>query len=149
MLRFAIAVLFLAAAAFCVSEAQEAKQGKQAKKQQISGTWKKTAGEVTLSFQFKGRTLHFSMTEGNKSLDVHGDFGTSSDGHLFGRVNKVEKNGFDAGPEVGDLFGFRFEMTKDTLTVSELRGTDSEQARNLIQGDYKGAPAPKKKNDKK
>jgi hypothetical protein len=138
MLRCAVAVLVIAAAVVCTSQAQ------QPKKQPLSGTWKKTAGEVKLSFEFKGRALHFSMAEGDKTLDIKADFGTSSDGHVFGRVNKVEKNGINEGPDVGDLFSFRYEMKRDTLTISELRGTDSEQARNLIQGDYTGAPAPTK-----
>jgi hypothetical protein len=133
-----MAVLVVATAAVCAAHAQQTAQP-------ISGTWKKTVGEVTLSFQFKGRALHFSMTEGNKSLDAFADFGTSKDGFVFGRINKLDKNGIDDGPEVGSLFSFRYEMTKDTLTVSELRGTDSEQAKNLVQGEYKGAPAKTKK----
>jgi hypothetical protein len=137
MFRSALAVLVMAAAAECAVQAQQAAQ--------ISGTWKKTAGDFSLAFQFKGRTLHFSMSEGDKTLNVFADFGTSKDGHVFGRVNKVEKNGIDGGPEEGDLFSFRFDMTKNTLTVSNLRGTDSEQAKNLIQGEYKGAPAKAKK----
>jgi hypothetical protein len=137
MIRSAIVVLVVITAAVCVAEAQQAKQ--------VSGTWKKTVGEVNVAFRFTGRALHFSMTEGNKSLDVYADFGTSKDGYVFGRVNKIDKNGIDDGPEVGSLFSFRYEMTKDTLTVSDLRGTDSEQAKNLIQGEYKGAPAKAKK----
>ena len=137
MLRSAMAFLVVVAAAVCAAEAQQP--------QPISGTWKKTAGDYSLSFQFKGRTMHFSMAEGNKTLDVFADFGTSKNGHVFGRVNKVERNGIDGGPEEGDLFSFRYEMTKDMLTVNDLRGTDSDQAKNLIQGEYKGAPAKSQK----
>ena len=139
MFRFALAALAVVALAVCLSEAQQPKQ------QPPSGTWKKTAGDYNLSFQFKGRSLQFSMAEGNKTMDVFADFGTSKDGYVFGRVNKIERNGLDGGPEAGDLFSFRFVMTSDTLTVSDLRGTDSDQAKNLIQGEYKGAPAPTKK----
>jgi hypothetical protein len=150
MLRFVMAGFALAAFAVCVSQAQQEKQGKQPKIQLPTGTWKKTAGDFNLTFQFKGRTLHFSMAEGDKKMDVVADFGASKDGHIFGRVNKIDRNGIDGGPEVGDLFAFKFQMSQDTLTVSDLRGTDSEQARNLIQGEYKGAPVPpKKKKDAK
>lgn len=58
---------------------------------------------------------------------------------LAGVIKKVERKGIEGGPGEGDKFGFRVKIDKDKMIVSDLTGTDSDEARQLVQGEYKKA----------
>jgi hypothetical protein len=108
---------------------------KQASKKQLDGAWKHTVGDNSITFRFKGNTLHAMVKTSDNSMEVDADYGVSKDGVLFGRISKVKKEG--DGPSEGDLFSFRFRIDGNTLTVSDLKTPhENGEAKELLQGDY-------------
>ena len=101
------------------------------------GVWVRTAGDNRVEFHIKADRLRTVLAVQGARLEVDADYGVSKDGVLFGRVSKVESQGVDNPPPVGHLFSFRYALKDGGLTVSDLKGTDSDEARRLIEGDYK------------
>jgi hypothetical protein len=143
----ATAALLLAALVAQVGDAKEksAKKKKEAGVKRPVGTWTRSDGDRSVSFKINKANLRCTLTEGDKSLVVDADYGVSRDGVLFGRISKVEKKGVEGGPEEGMLFSFHFSRKGDTLTISNLQAPTGDEARQVIEGDYKGGPHRKKK----
>ncbi len=103
------------------------------------GTWKRIAGDTTITFEIKADSAHFTVVNSNNgnTIEVEADYGVTKDGVVFGRINKVTKKGGDDGPSEGDLFSFRFSIDKDKLTVSELKtSAGGEDAKQAVEGEY-------------
>jgi hypothetical protein len=145
MLRFAAPTLVLALLASALVTAQAGGDKKKGPPRP-EGTYTRTEGDVKVTFEFKKRHLQCTLTEGTKKLTAHADFGVSKDGVLFGRISKIEKAGFDEGPKEGTLFSFRFVLKEGGMTVRDLEAPGNGNAKQIIEGDYKGGSA--KKNDK-
>ncbi|MGL1241023.1 hypothetical protein ACSTKS_23275, partial [Vibrio parahaemolyticus] len=60
---------------------------------------------------------------------------------LFGILTEVEKVG-SPQPAVGDLFSFRFQVTKEKLTISKAQLGDPA-GNPKIEGEYKFVPEKK------
>jgi hypothetical protein len=101
------------------------------------GTWTKTQGDVTVTFVIKKDGLDATIKGGNFKTAVTADYGLSKDGVLFARISKITKENMDGGPEVGDLFSFRYKVEKDKLVISDLMAPKtSDEGRKLVEGDY-------------
>jgi hypothetical protein len=110
---------------------------KDAHKKKLAGTWKRSLGENSITFTFKGNTLHALVKTTEQTLHVDADYGISKDGVLFGRISKANKEGDDGGPSEGDLFSFRFRIEGNTLTLSDLKTPqENDEAKELLQGEY-------------
>jgi hypothetical protein len=98
------------------------------------GTWtKKGTPSITFVIKADGMT---ATVKGDNNVEVFCDYGTTKDGVLFARVNKVKKDGGDA-PEEGDLFSFRFKVEKGKMVLSDLTGAKvTEQIKQTVEGDY-------------
>ena len=102
------------------------------------GTWKRSAGDTTITFEFKGDSVRCTIVTGDNSMDVSADYGLTKDGVVFGRVNKVTKKGMEGGPSEGDLFSFRVAVEKEAFTLSELKAQDAgDDVKQLFEGEYK------------
>jgi uncharacterized lipoprotein YbaY len=102
-----------------------------------AGSWTRKAGDMTITFTFKADSLEARVSNGT-TIEVQADYGLTKDGTLFGIVTKATKTGTDQGPSEGDLFSFRVKVEKDTLTISDLKGTaGGEGAKNAVEGEYK------------
>jgi hypothetical protein len=102
------------------------------------GTWARETDGHKVSFTFRAdNTLTIKVAaEGGKSVEVTGAYGVTGEGMLFGVMTKVEST-IDGGPEKGDLFGFTYSVSKGELTLSDFKGTKSnDRARKLIEGAY-------------
>jgi hypothetical protein len=109
---------------------------KEASKKKPVGTWKRTAGDNSITFTIKADTLHVVVKTGGDSKEIDADYGVSKDGVLFARINRTKNDG--DGPSEGDLFSFRFTLDNDRLTLSELKTPqDSAQAKELVHGEYR------------
>jgi hypothetical protein len=105
-------------------------------KKRLAGTWTRTVGDHSITFAFKGDTLHAVLKNGDHTAEIHADYGVSQDGVLFGRISKVTNEGGN-GPNEGDLFSFRVKVDNNTLTVSDLKTPqDSAEAKDLVEGEY-------------
>src|SRR5687767_5714827 len=103
------------------------------------GTWVREAGKAKAEFKFEEKSLTVTMKKDDASLVIETDYGIAKDGTIFGRIAKVNSSTGE-GPDPGMLFSFKIKMGKDTLTISELTGTDNAEARQLIEGEYKLQP---------
>jgi hypothetical protein len=126
----------LALALACAAPLAAADKAEKAKKP--VGTWTRTQGEATVTFDIKADGLTVTLAGGaDRSIEVVADYGLSKDGVLFGRVSKATKKGVDGGPEEGDLFSFRFKAEKDKFTISDLNSPKTnDEARKLVEGEY-------------
>jgi hypothetical protein len=103
------------------------------------GTWKRTVGDNSVTFEIQADTLKCTIGLSGNSIEVEADYSVSKDGVLFGRISKVTKKGTDGGPSEGDLFSFKVAVDKDTMTTSELKSSagDVGDAKELFEGEYK------------
>jgi hypothetical protein len=99
------------------------------------GTWTRTVGDNKLEFKFEAKSLIFTHKEGDNTIRVEADYAIARDGTVFGRIAKVQ--GGDNAPKAGLLFSFRIKTAAKSFTLSELTGTDSNEVRDLIEGEYK------------
>jgi len=130
VITVALAMLLLVVSATAGADKKETGKNK------LIGTWKRTAGENSITFMIKGNTLHTVLKAGGNTMEIDADYGVSKDGVLFGRISKVNKKEGE-GPSEGDLFSFRFTIDNNKLTVSDLKtANDSAEAKELVQGDY-------------
>jgi hypothetical protein len=102
------------------------------------GTWTKSEGGTTITFNIKADGMSIVLKgEGDQKIEVEADYGLSKDGVLFARISKLTKTGIDGGPDEGDLFSFRFKLDKDKLTISDLSAPKtSDEAKKLVEGDF-------------
>ncbi len=122
----------LALAVLCAAPLAAADQAKKP-----VGTWTKTEGDLTLTFDIKADGLTFVMKGGDRKIEVTADYGVTKDGIAFGRVSKVTRENTEGGPEEGDLFSFRYKVEKDKMTVSDVNSPKTnEDVKKLIEGDY-------------
>jgi len=103
----------------------------------LLGTWQREAGVATVTFRFHADRLEARIEAGDATIDVTADYGVTKDGTVFAIVTNVEKKGTGDGPSVGDLFAFHLATDKDKATLKDLKGTDGEDAKRLVQGEYK------------
>jgi hypothetical protein len=112
-------------------------EGEKAAAKKPLGSWKRKAGDFTITFNIKEDAIRVVVVNGENAIDVQSDYGVTKDGVLFGRISKVTKKGITEGPSDGDLFSLQFKIDKDTLTLSEYKSThDSPDVKQLLQGDY-------------
>ena len=97
----------------------------------------------SMSSPFKTDTLKCTLSGGGITIAIDADYGMAKDGSIFGRISKVEKKGTEFGPNAGDLFTFHVRAKGDTLTLSDLGPANNADARQLVEGDYKGAAQKK------
>ena len=143
MARFTAA---LAGMLVLVASATLAADEKPASKQRPLGTWKRTAGDNSITFTFKADTFRGIIKAGGNTLEVEADYGMSKDGVLFGRLNKVKKEG--DGPSEGDLFSFKVKVEKNTLMLSDLKSEHGgAEAKELLQGEYEKVAKAKKEKE--
>jgi hypothetical protein len=102
------------------------------------GTWKRSAGDNSIIFEFKTDVLRCTIATNGNTIEAEADYGITKDGIIFGRISKVTKKGTEDGPTEGELFSFRIKVEKDMTTVSDLKtSTESPEAQQLLHGEYK------------
>ena len=130
MTTMALALLLVAGSALSGSDE------KASAKSRPVGSWKRTAGDHSITFLIKTDTLRVILNAGGNTKEVDADYGVSKDGVLFGRISQARPEG--DGPSEGDLFSFRFRVDKDVMTLSELKTPhDSAEGKELVQGEYR------------
>ncbi len=100
------------------------------------GTWVKDVGDNSITFHFKRDSMQVVLKNASGSCTVDADYGTTKSGVIFGIVTAVKNEGINGPPE-GLLFSFEASVAKDILTIKDLKGTDNEEAKQAVQGDYK------------
>ncbi len=101
------------------------------------GTWERQAGDAQVRLAIKGESLHLTFSSPDAVADVDADYGANKSGLAFGVITKIEKKGTEADFGEGQLFSFRFSLSKDGLKISEAKAPDADQLRQWLDGDYK------------
>jgi hypothetical protein len=104
------------------------------------GAWsRKLADDSVVTFTIEADKMRCEIqTAAGGTITIHGAYGFTEDGTLFGVITEVEKKGTDSGPAKGELFGFKCKVAKDVLTLSDYRSSvDRPEGKAIIEGDYK------------
>src|SRR5262245_46416261 len=105
----------------------------------LKGSWLREVQGTKLLYKFKDDTkmeAHLTPAGADKPIVVSVDY-TIKDGVLSGLITKVDNGGDQGGPQQGDKFSFKLEVGKETLIVSDLKGVEGEQVKQLVEGEYK------------
>ncbi len=134
---------FLVPALVMAAMAQSAFAADQVNAKKLKGAWARESNGAKIVFQFKDeKKMRVVLTppDANVTIEVEADYTLDKDGVLAGVI--TETKGGDGGPAKGDKFGFKIELGKDSITVSDLTGDHSnEEVKKVVEGVYK------KKND--
>jgi hypothetical protein len=144
MYRSTIAVLGLfVVAAFAAAEDKVAKP---------LGTWVRETGENKVTFVIKADKLTGNVHVQDGDLIVEATYEVTKDGELKAKITKIEKNEVKAQIEEGSKFSFKYKIADGTMTISDLKDNDGNDAgegpKNLVEGAYK-KQKEEKKEDKK
>src|SRR5262245_35571681 len=106
----------------------------------LKGSWLREVQGTKLLYKFKDESKMEALLTpagADKPIVVSVDYTIDKDGVLSGLITKVDNNGDQGGPQQGDKFSFKIEMGKETLIVSDLKGVEGEQVKQLVEGEYK------------
>jgi hypothetical protein len=105
----------------------------------LKGTWLREVNNSKISFEFKDEKTFRCIIQPDGAADgpvIDCEYTLDKDGTMNFAITDIDKKGLDNLPNKGDKFSFKVEVSKDKLTISELKGTDDEGAKGLVQGDY-------------
>jgi hypothetical protein len=128
----------LLAAAFVIALAVPAFAEDKFDAKKLKGNWLRDAGGTKLLYKFKdaGKMEARLTPQGqDTSVIVSVDYTVDKDGTVTGVITKIE-NGGD-GPKQGDKFTMKVEVGKETLIVSDFKGVEGAEIKQLVEGEYK------------
>jgi hypothetical protein len=100
--------------------------------------WEREANGIDLRVEFGKDTLKLSAFQGENGTVITCKTATDKDGTIKATVTEaVEKGNFPATPRKGFEFSFKWKETGDTAELSDLNGEGLDDARGVIEGEYK------------
>ena len=100
--------------------------------------WERESNGVDLKFEMGKDTLKGHVSVGENGFIATCKITTDKDGVVTAKVTGVEEKGnFPGKPKVGLEFSFKWKVSGDTATLSDLKGDGVEDAKQLVEGDYK------------
>ncbi|OWK37869.1 hypothetical protein [Fimbriiglobus ruber] len=107
----------------------------------LKGAWVKEADGVVLKFEFKtNKELIASVTSGDNGVILTCEYTADKDGKVSATVtDSKEKGEFPAKPPKGFAFKFTFKIDKEKATLSNYEGENADQAKDVVEGEYKSA----------
>ncbi len=101
-------------------------------------TWTRESNGVDLTFVFTKDTLTGTVMSGENGFVATGKITTDKDGVVKVKLTKVEEKGkFPSLPKAGIEFSFKWKEKGDTAELSDLKGDDVEDAKAIVEGEYK------------
>lgn len=103
----------------------------------LKGAWaRETKDGAKLTFDFKDeKTMKVQLANGDGKMEIEAEYSIEGDGTLTGIITKADASG--NGPPKDTKFGFKIELGKETMVLSKLTGVDSNEAKELVEGEYK------------
>jgi len=104
-----------------------------------TGAFTRKAGDFELTFTFqKEMKLNFLMkNQGGDGMKFESTYTLDKEGKLELTIVKAEKIGeFQDVPEKGTKYSFKIAMKEKKLFLSELKGEHTENAKDLVEGEY-------------
>ena len=127
----------------CAGFSVWAEDKKEDKKQPIKGIWTRDVEGIEIKFSFKtAKELIIDVTAGDNGVSLTCEYSADKDGKVKATVKTVKEKGeFPDKPPEGYEFKFVFKVEKDSAKLSEFEGDNAEQARMVIEGEYKAKSA--------
>lgn len=140
-------VATLAFALLAVWSAAPAAQDKKEKDKDkpAATTWVRDVNEIALKFEMGKDTLKLHALAGENGCVLTCKTTTDKDGTIKATVTEVEEKGnFPPTPKKGFEFSFKWKETGDKAELSDLKGQGLEEAKALVEGEYKKPTKGKK-----
>jgi hypothetical protein len=101
--------------------------------------WERESNGLELKFEFIGKDmLKLSAFNGENGAIVTCKTTTDKDGVVKAVVTEaVEKGNFPPTPKKGFEFSFKWKVDGDKATLSDLKGEGLDDAKPIIEGEYK------------
>lgn len=100
--------------------------------------WERTADGIDLEIQVGKNMLTLTAARGDDSVKIICKTTTDKDGTIKATVTDVvEKGSFPAKPPKGFEFSLKWTVKDDTATLSDLKGEGLDDARGVLEGEYK------------
>ncbi len=106
----------------------------------LKGNWLREVQGTKLLYKFKvdGKMEARLTPQGaDTAIIVSVDYTVDKDGVVSGVITKVENGGDNGGPQKGDKFSMKVEVGKETLIVSDFKGVEGAEVKQLVEGEYK------------
>src|SRR5262249_30859460 len=101
-------------------------------------TWTRESNRIDLTFLFTKDTLTATVMSGENGFVATCKITTDKDGVVKAKITKVEEKGkFPNLPKAGIEFSFKWKVNGDTAELSDLKGDDVEDAKGIVEGEYK------------
>lgn len=116
-----------------------AEDAKDAKDKELTGTFKRKAGDLDLKMAFKkDGVLVFEVGVGADGAVMDCKYKKEKDGTYKCEITKFEKKGdFPVTKEKGYEFSFKFAVKDGKGTLSDFKGADvDDNAKMAIEGEY-------------
>jgi peroxiredoxin len=97
------------------------------------GTWKATMGNATAVIKISEDSFDLGLSMPLNRIGFEADSSTTKDGVLYGRLRKIKAG---SGPQIDDVFSFRYEVTGDTLQISSWKGSGYVAQGVILEGKY-------------
>jgi hypothetical protein len=120
-----------------------AEDKKEDKEQPIKGNWVREAEGVEIGFNFKTKDqLIVSVIAGDNGVILTCKYSADKDGKVKATVTEVKEKGeFPAKPPKGYEFKCVFKVEKESAKLSDFEGENADQARAVVEGEYKSKKA--------
>jgi hypothetical protein len=101
-------------------------------------SWERDANGLDLKLDVGKETLKISASSGDNGVIATCKMIVDKSGKVMAKITKVEEKGnFPAKPKVGLEFSFKWKVNGDTATLSDLEGDEVQEAKAVLEGDYK------------
>jgi hypothetical protein len=100
--------------------------------------WERESSGVNLTFEFTKDTLKGTVLSGDNGFIATGKMTIDKDGLVKVKITEVEEKGnFPNKPAVGLEFSFKWKVDGDKAELSDLKGDGVEDAKSIVEGEYK------------
>jgi len=101
-------------------------------------TWEREMNGVALTFEFGKDTLKVTAMQGDNGTEFTCKTTTDKNGVVKATVTEsTEKGNFPPTPKKGFEFSFKWKVDGDTATISEFKWEGLEEAKDIVEGEYK------------
>jgi hypothetical protein len=107
------------------------------KKDEKRTTWTREVGDVTLKFEMGKDTAKYHVFAGENGCVISAKI-TTEKNVVSSEVTGVEvKGNFPGAPKKGEKISFKWEVKDGVATLSDLKGDNTEGAKDVVEGEYK------------
>jgi hypothetical protein len=115
-----------------------AQDKKDPKEQPAPVVWERESEGVDLRFEFGQDALKLTAMIGENGFVAKCKVTIDKEGLVKAKFTSVEEKGSaPAKPSVGDEFSFKWKVNGDKAVLSELKGENVEDAKAIVEGEYK------------